>query len=130
LCEILKKPIFTKHETLERNISLFFSSTISDSPAKILFTVSGDLLLSAQISVYLWSKTLLISKKNMKPVIGTVVSNKMQKSVVVAVDRLFHNKIYNRYVKRTSKFMAHDDKDACNIGDRVNSLAFPSSLSL
>ncbi|CAD5315033.1 putative ribosomal protein S17/S11 [Arabidopsis thaliana] len=55
----------------------------------------------------------------MKPVIGTVVSNKMQKSVVVAVDRLFHNKIYNRYVKRTSKFMAHDDKDACNIGDRV-----------
>ncbi|CAH8255044.1 unnamed protein product [Arabidopsis lyrata] len=55
----------------------------------------------------------------MKPVIGTVVSNKMQKSVVVAVDRLFHNKLYNRYVKRTSKFMAHDDKDACNIGDRV-----------
>ncbi|ESQ48006.1 hypothetical protein EUTSA_v10021804mg [Eutrema salsugineum] len=55
----------------------------------------------------------------MKPVIGTVVSNKMQKSVVVAVDRLFHNKLYNRYVKRTSKFMAHDEKDACNIGDRV-----------
>uniref|UniRef100_A0A1J3IUN1 Small ribosomal subunit protein uS17c n=1 Tax=Noccaea caerulescens TaxID=107243 RepID=A0A1J3IUN1_NOCCA len=55
----------------------------------------------------------------MKPVIGTVVSNKMQKSVVVAVDRLFHNKLFNRYVKRTSKFMAHDEKDACNIGDRV-----------
>ncbi|XP_010487815.1 PREDICTED: uncharacterized protein LOC104765753 [Camelina sativa] len=55
----------------------------------------------------------------MKPVIGTVVSNKMQKSVVVAVDRLFHNRLYNRYVKRTSKFMAHDEKDSCNIGDRV-----------
>ncbi|KAF3610324.1 hypothetical protein DY000_02049995 [Brassica cretica] len=55
----------------------------------------------------------------MKPVIGTVVSNKMQKSVVVAVDRLFHNKLYNRYVKRTSKFMAHDETNACNIGDRV-----------
>ncbi|CAH8260999.1 unnamed protein product [Arabidopsis lyrata] len=55
----------------------------------------------------------------MKAVIGTVVSNKMQKSVVVAVDRLFHNKLYNRYVKRTSKFMAHDEKDSCNIGDRV-----------
>nr|GMD85270.1 30S ribosomal protein S17-like [Ipomoea batatas] len=55
----------------------------------------------------------------MKPVVGTVVSNKMQKSVVVAVDRLFHNKVYNRYVKRTSKFMAHDEKDECNIGDRV-----------
>ncbi|CAN6162671.1 unnamed protein product [Urochloa humidicola] len=55
----------------------------------------------------------------MKPVVGIVVSNKMQKSVVVAVDRLFHHKMYNRYVKRTSKFMAHDEEDACNIGDRV-----------
>ncbi|VFR00222.1 unnamed protein product [Cuscuta campestris] len=55
----------------------------------------------------------------MKPMVGVVVSNKMQKSVVVAVDRLFHHKIYNRYVKRTSKFMAHDEKNECNIGDRV-----------
>ncbi|CAD6245263.1 unnamed protein product [Miscanthus lutarioriparius] len=55
----------------------------------------------------------------MKPVVGIVVSNKMQKSVVVAVDRLFHHKMYNRYVKRTSKFMAHDEEDSCNIGDRV-----------
>ncbi|CAN0899025.1 30S ribosomal protein S17 [Linum grandiflorum] len=44
----------------------------------------------------------------------------MQKSVVVGVDRLFHNKVYNRYVKRTSKFMAQDEKDACNIVDRVS----------
>ncbi|OVA19327.1 Ribosomal protein S17 [Macleaya cordata] len=55
----------------------------------------------------------------MKPVVGMVVSNKMQKSVVVAVDHLFHHKLYNRYIKRTSKFMAHDEKDECNIGDRV-----------
>ncbi|EES15374.1 hypothetical protein BDA96_07G219300 [Sorghum bicolor] len=55
----------------------------------------------------------------MKPVVGIVVSNKMQKSVVVAVDRLFHHKVYNRYVKRTSKFMAHDEADDCNVGDRV-----------
>ncbi|WOL06448.1 hypothetical protein Cni_G15182 [Canna indica] len=55
----------------------------------------------------------------MKPVVGIVVSNKMQKSVVVAVDRLFHHKIYNRYVKRTSKFMAHDETNECTIGDRV-----------
>ncbi|KAJ0974346.1 hypothetical protein J5N97_016349 [Dioscorea zingiberensis] len=55
----------------------------------------------------------------MKPVVGMVVSNKMQKSVVVAVDRLFHHKIYNRYVKRTSKFMAHDENNECSIGDRV-----------
>ncbi|KAL3535017.1 hypothetical protein ACH5RR_003478 [Cinchona calisaya] len=55
----------------------------------------------------------------MKPVVGMVVSNKMQKSVVVAVDHLFHHKLYNRYVKRTSKFMAHDENNQCNIGDRV-----------
>lgn len=60
----------------------------------------------------------------MKPVVGMVVSNKMQKSVVVAVDRLFHHKLYNRYVKRTSKFMAHDERDECNIGDRVLLLLF------
>ncbi|KAK9697634.1 hypothetical protein RND81_08G049800 [Saponaria officinalis] len=55
----------------------------------------------------------------MKPVVGVVVSKKMQKSVVVAVDRLFHHKLFNRYVKRTSKFMAHDEKHECNIGDLV-----------
>ena len=55
----------------------------------------------------------------MKQVVGMVVSNKMQKSVVVAVDRLFYHKLYNRYVKRTSKFMAHDENNQCNIGDRV-----------
>lgn len=58
----------------------------------------------------------------MKPVVGMVVSNKMQKSVVVAVDRLYHHKLYNRYIKRTSKFMAHDENNQCNIGDRVMSL--------
>lgn len=55
----------------------------------------------------------------MKQVVGVVVSNKMQKSVVVAVDRLFHHSLFNRYVKRTSKFMAHDEHSLCNIGDRV-----------
>ncbi|KAI4324276.1 hypothetical protein L6164_023829 [Bauhinia variegata] len=53
----------------------------------------------------------------MKQVVGTVVSNKMQKSVVVTVDRLFPQKLYNRYVKRTSKFIAHDEKNHCVIGD-------------
>ena len=65
----------------------------------------------------------------MKPVVGIVVSNKMQKSVVVAVDRLFHHKVYNRYVKRTSKFMAHDEAEACNIGDRVGDLTAPIDSS-
>ena len=54
-----------------------------------------------------------------------VVSNKMQKSVVVAVDRLFYHKLYDRYVKRTSKFMAHDENNLCNIGDKVSSMNLP-----
>ncbi|XP_050907252.1 uncharacterized protein LOC127120755 isoform X2 [Lathyrus oleraceus] len=58
----------------------------------------------------------------MKQVVGMVVSNKMQKSVVVAVDRLFHHTVFNRYVKRTSKFMAHDGNNLCNIGDRFRVL--------
>lgn len=58
--------------------------------------------------------------REMKQVVGMVVSNKMQKSVVVAVDRLFYHKLYNRYIKRTSKFMAHDEQNQCNIGDRVH----------
>lgn len=54
-----------------------------------------------------------------KPVVGTIVSNKMQKSVVVAVKRLTKHPVYGKYVKKTSKFMAHDEQDACNIGDVV-----------
>ncbi|XP_047331100.1 30S ribosomal protein S17, chloroplastic-like [Impatiens glandulifera] len=44
-----------------------------------------------------------------------MVSNKMQKSVMVVVDMLFHHKLYNRYIKSTSKFMAHDEQNQCNI---------------
>ncbi|XWS71055.1 hypothetical protein CRYUN_Cryun03dG0104200 [Craigia yunnanensis] len=55
----------------------------------------------------------------MKSVVGAVVSNRMHKSVVVAMDRLFQNKLYNRNIKCTCKFMAHDENDQCNIGDKV-----------
>jgi len=49
---------------------------------------------------------------------GRVVSNKMQKTVVVAVDRLVRHRLYKKIIRRTSKFMAHDEL-ACNIGDVV-----------
>ncbi|CAM8931341.1 unnamed protein product [Rhodiola kirilowii] len=55
----------------------------------------------------------------MKAIVGTVVSNKMQKLVVVAGDKLFHRPLYNRYVNRTNKFMAHDENNLYNIGDHV-----------
>ena len=50
--------------------------------------------------------------------VGAVVSDKMQKTVVVRVDRLVRHTKYRRYVRRTSKFMAHDDLGA-TIGDNV-----------
>ncbi len=50
---------------------------------------------------------------------GTVVSNKMDKTVVVAVTRLFQHPVYKKTVKRVTKFKAHDEKNACKIGDVV-----------
>ena len=50
--------------------------------------------------------------------VGIVVSNKMQKTVVVAVERLVQHGMYQKYIKRTSKFLAHAETPL-NIGDRV-----------
>ena len=50
---------------------------------------------------------------------GKVVSNKMDKTVVVAVTRLFQHPVYKKTVKRVTKFKAHDEKDKCQIGDIV-----------
>jgi len=50
---------------------------------------------------------------------GIVVSNKMDKSVVVAINTVRKHPLYGKYIKRTSKFMAHDEENACNEGDRV-----------
>jgi len=51
--------------------------------------------------------------------IGVVVSNKMQKSIVVEVERREKHPIYGKFIKKTSRFMAHDEKNDCNIGDTV-----------
>jgi small subunit ribosomal protein S17 len=51
--------------------------------------------------------------------IGTVVSNKMQKTVVVAVENTVLHPMYLKYIKRTSKFLAHSEQSDVNIGDRV-----------
>ncbi|MCF8284131.1 MAG: 30S ribosomal protein S17 [Sphingobacteriales bacterium] len=52
--------------------------------------------------------------------IGQVVSNKMEKSVTVAIERKVKHPIYGKFVKTTTKFMAHDEKNECNIGDTVS----------
>ena len=51
--------------------------------------------------------------------IGVVVSNKMEKTIVVAEKRKVMHPIYGKFVNKTSKFYAHDEKNDCNIGDTV-----------
>lgn len=51
--------------------------------------------------------------------IGTVTSNKMDKSIVVLVERKEKHPMYGKFLKRTKKFVAHDEEQTCNIGDTV-----------
>ena len=51
--------------------------------------------------------------------IGVVTSNKMDKSIVVEITRRVKHPIYGKFVKKSNKFMAHDEKNECNIGDTV-----------
>ena len=51
--------------------------------------------------------------------IGLVVSNKMDRSIVVEIERKKKHPIYGKFVKQTNKFMAHDEENSCNIGDTV-----------
>ena len=51
--------------------------------------------------------------------IGTVMSNSMNKSITVAVQRKVKHPIYGKYIGKTTKFMAHDEKNECGVGDTV-----------
>jgi len=51
--------------------------------------------------------------------IGVVVSNKMDKSITIAVESKVKHPMYGKFIKKTSKFMAHDESNDCNIGDTV-----------
>ncbi len=59
------------------------------------------------------------ARKLRKERIGQVVSNKMQKSITVTVQRKEKHPIYGKFVNKTTKFTAHDEKDECGIGDTV-----------
>ena len=51
--------------------------------------------------------------------IGTVVSDKMDKTVVVQTERLVKHRLYDKYIRRRAKFSAHDAENSCRIGDKV-----------
>lgn len=57
--------------------------------------------------------------KYRKARVGIVVSDKMEKSIVVRVDRMAKHELYGKPVLRSKKFMAHDENNECRIGDRV-----------
>ncbi len=50
---------------------------------------------------------------------GVVVSDKMEKTVVVRVDRLVKHPLYNKYIKRSVKYKVHDEQNSCKAGDKV-----------
>ncbi|GEO07865.1 30S ribosomal protein S17 [Segetibacter aerophilus] len=59
-------------------------------------------------------------ERNLRKIrIGVVSSNKMDKTIVVAAERKVKHPIYGKFVKKTTKFHAHDEKNECSIGDTV-----------
>lgn len=61
-----------------------------------------------------------MSERNLrKQRVGIVASNKMDKSITVVVERRMKHELYGKFMKNTSKFVAHDEKNDCNIGDTV-----------
>lgn len=60
------------------------------------------------------------TNKLRRPMVGKVVSNKMDKSVSVAIERLIKHPIYGKYIRRTTKIVAHDEDNQCREGDIVS----------
>ena len=58
-------------------------------------------------------------EKTIRTVSGTVISNKMDKTITVQVVRQVKHPVYGKYIRRTSKLHAHDEQNQCNIGDKV-----------
>jgi small subunit ribosomal protein S17 len=60
------------------------------------------------------------TRRRRKTYVGLVESNKMDKTIVVKVERVVKHKTYGKYIKRTSKLTAHDPENSCKIGDKVS----------
>ena len=56
---------------------------------------------------------------SVKEKIGIVISNKMQKTIVVKVENRYSHPLYLKTIVKTKKYLAHDEKNSCNIGDQV-----------
>ena len=65
----------------------------------------------------------MTERNERKTKMGTVVSNKMEKTVVVAVERLVQHSLYSKSVRQTVKFKAHDENNESNVGEKVKIMA-------
>lgn len=65
------------------------------------------------------SEKQMSAEKPARTLTGRVVSNKMDKTITVAVERLVKHPSYSKYVRRTTKLLAHDENNECNEGDTV-----------
>jgi small subunit ribosomal protein S17 len=63
--------------------------------------------------------TITIDRNRRKTRIGKVVRDKMEKTVVVAIERKVKHPVYGRYVRRQTKFKVHDEKNECKVGDTI-----------
>ncbi len=71
---------------------------------------------------------MAVERNLRKTRVGRVVSDKMDKTIVVAVEDLVKHSLYGKTVKRTNKLKAHDENNECNIGDSVKSYGNKTSL--
>ena len=60
-----------------------------------------------------------MERGNRRTLIGQVVSNKMDKTIVVRAERLMKHSAFHKYIRRHVKYKAHDGQNACNVGDKV-----------
>jgi small subunit ribosomal protein S17 len=60
-----------------------------------------------------------VETKGQRTVVGRVISDKMDKTVSVAIERLIKHPVYGKYIRRTTKVLAHDENNECKSGDRV-----------
>ena len=61
----------------------------------------------------------MIERGHRRTQVGVVVSDKMEKTVVVKVDRLVKHSVYSKYIKRSVKYKVHDEQNSSKVGDRV-----------
>jgi small subunit ribosomal protein S17 len=60
-----------------------------------------------------------VNRNNRKTRIGKVISSKMDKSITVAIEKKIQHPLYKKFYKKTTKFLAHDEKNECGVGDTV-----------